>query len=86
MIDLIIFNNFTGHEKSFVNTVLLIIKQFIYSAKCLNSNLHVSQIIPRIIEIYKIEKYVAIRQDELRKHEKKWKIFTAWLYPNVQDC
>lgn len=79
--ELIILNVFNGVEKSFVNTVLLIVKKYIYYKKCQNEIPQTVQLIPRIQQTQVLEKAVALRNNQTKKYAKKWKVFLAWLYP-----
>lgn len=79
--ELIIFNDAKGPEKKFVNTVLLHVKRYIYSAKCLDTIPVVSVIVPKLIQACKIEKLIASRTNTISKHDKNWAVFLAWLYP-----
>lgn len=78
---MIIFNNYKGPQRTFVNTVLLYTKHFIYASKCKMLIPHPSQIIPKLIDCQNVEKLAATRNGTLSKHEKKWLVFDTWLSP-----
>lgn len=71
----IIFNIFEGEEKMMINTMILIIKHYIYVAKCNNSPLKFIECTQRFAQVVAIEKTIAIRQNKIKKHESKWKRF-----------
>lgn len=80
--EIVILNNYHGSNKAFINAVLLYVKQYIYSSKCLGTPPLVSHIIKNILQAQKIEKLVAIRSQQLNKHQKKWRVFLDWIFPN----
>ena len=55
------------------NLISLIVKQYIYRQRCLNKSLCSQQIVHEIRKIQSIEKYIAISNNCLYKHEKKWR-------------
>ena len=54
------------------NLVGLVFMQYVYSMKCLEKGVSGSQIINKVLYIKNIEKYIAISNNLLQKHEKKW--------------
>lgn len=80
---LILFNCAVGSQKKLINSVLLCVKQYIYSAKCQDSIPRASQISSKILQMQKVERLVAIRQHNIKKHERKWDVFLTWMFPNV---
>lgn len=77
----ILFNDITGPDKTFANTVLLVIKRYIYSSKCQNVKPTVNGIMPIIIKEQRVEKMIATRTNRMKQYLKKWNVFLAWLYP-----
>lgn len=78
----IIFNDFRGSHKAFINSVILYIKRYIYVSKCKNVKPQVSQIITTLIQNRDIEKLVALRSNTIVKHNRKWHTFSNWLSGN----
>lgn len=78
----IIFNCIHGPHKSFINSVILYVKHFIYSSKCLNVLPTNQTLMSKLKQAQNIERLIACRLDTIRKYKKKWDVFLAWLYPN----
>ena len=55
-----------------VNTIVLITKQYLYSARCLKQIPNFDILKQKIINIHNIEKYIAVSNDKLKKHNKRW--------------
>ena len=68
----IIFNTYKGPFHKMVNTIILIVKQYIYAKKCMNENLEFSQIINMISRTKAIEGYIAHKRNNSKKHQEKW--------------
>lgn len=73
------FNIFVAKPADYVNTLTLIFKRFIYVTRCeilqkgrSNVALNVNNCISMIARYEQIERYVAIRNNKLDKHESKW--------------
>ncbi len=58
-----------------VNTIVLVTIQYIYASRCLKAIPNFNQLKAKILDMHNIEKYIAIKNDKLKKHEKKWKGF-----------
>lgn len=71
----IVFNAYSGIGKLIVNTMILVAKQYIYSAKCKNEIPKFIQFVPKISQIHAIEKTIALRQNKFQKYNEKWRIF-----------
>lgn len=69
----IIFNNYANTDKAMVNTMILIIKQYIYVCKCSGNVPRFIECAQKIAQVVSIEKSIAIRQNKLKKHEGKWR-------------
>ncbi|XP_033760095.1 uncharacterized protein LOC117342175 [Pecten maximus] len=57
------------------NEILLLIKQYIYSMRCLHKSLNINSLISTIKDYYNLQKYIAYSQGERvrEKFEKEWK-------------
>lgn len=69
----ILFNQVKGPDSWFINVILLSGKQYIYNSKC-------KQRVPKVVEfvaiLHKLEKaeyLIALKNNKLQKHKKKWK-------------
>ena len=70
--ELVIFSNYTGQFKNLVNTILLIVKQAIYAAKCTKTKITCNQLISRIYMYNQIERIIAHKTDMKTKYYVKW--------------
>ena len=71
----IIFNKVFKQVNHVGNFVCLIAKQYIYSQKCLGGQPNYPVLVQRLRSLQAIERYIAIKNGKLRKHEKKWANF-----------
>ena len=71
----IIFNRYRDSFQDFVNTIILITKQFIYAKKSLAEKLNVNCLLYKISNYRNLERYTAIKNNHLMKFEKKWSIY-----------
>ena len=60
-------NNWIG------NFIVLLVKFYVYRQRCMKGNLNIKAFIRFVREIENIEKYIAIKNDKIRLHCKKWK-------------
>ncbi len=58
-----------------LNTIGLIMLQYIYASRCLKKLQSFAELKAKILDVQNIEKYIAIKNDRLKKHEIKWKGF-----------
>ena len=57
-----------------VKSLLIVTKFYLYRQKCLGKSINFMDLRGYILHIENIEKYLAIKNDQLDKHEKKWGI------------
>ena len=69
----IMTNRVVKNKRDVINFMCLIVKQYIYSSRCLQKDLHFSAIKAKIKSVENVEKYIAIKNSKVRIHEKKWK-------------
>ena len=55
-----------------INFICLIAKQYIYRQRCLQRQIGVNSFLYEIRHIENVEKYIAIKNGHLSKHNKKW--------------
>ena len=67
----IIFNSVHRKSSSIYNFLVLVMKYYIYCCRCAKSRPNIHQFKNRILEIRNIEKYNAIVNGNLDKHNKK---------------
>ena len=58
-----------GHA---INFICLIVKQFIYSQRCLKKELLLPVLLAKIRQVESIEKYIAVKNSKLTVHHSKW--------------
>ncbi len=58
-----------------LNTIVLVTLQYIYASRCLGNIPNFGQLKAKIMDIQNIEKYIAVKNDKMKKHENKWKGF-----------
>ena len=73
--EVIVTNNFYSPKTHVVNTLGLILKQFIYVKRCLKEKLYFTQFTQYVAKIRAIEKYIAVKNQNLRLYYKKWSSF-----------
>ena len=64
----------------FLNHILIIGKQIIYSSRLSKSKPLLSQFIVKLKHIVWIEYYIAKKRDRISFHEKKWKIIKKYFF------
>ena len=74
----IIFNTIVDKVNHIANFICLVMKHFIYKKRCLMQKLDFVSFLASIKNIEYVEKYIAVKNDNLQKHYKKW-------YPK-QEC
>ena len=72
---LVILNNYQGKHKQFVNTLILVMKHYIYVAKCRENKPTFMEFLQMLRETHKIEKITAYHNDKTRIYYKKWRIY-----------
>lgn len=73
-IETIIFCNYKGRHKWFVNTVLLITKQYIYRQKCMGKAAKIIEVLTMLHDSERTEAEIAKAKNLYHKHCKKWSV------------
>ena len=69
----IVFNRINKTRAGHIaNFICLVVKQFIYSQRCLKGELHFQFFYRKLNTLERIEKYIAIKNNKLGLHVKKW--------------
>ena len=68
----IIKNQLVKKASHVVNFVCLVTKQYIYRQRCIAQNINITELKAIFSHIESIEKYVAIKNEKLNHHLKKW--------------
>ena len=66
---------FTPKPGHVVNTIVLVIKQFVYAQKCLGKQFTKRQIVQKIKERYQFEKFNAKCNGTVNKTQEKWRLY-----------
>ena len=61
-----------NNSKHVKNFLCLVTKQYIYRQRCLGKSLQYQELLASIIKLRNIEKYIAMKNNRLSKHNKKW--------------
>ena len=69
----VILNNVAKNPKDSINMICLIVKQYIYSSRCLKIIPNFQNLKQKIMEYHNVEKYLAKIIGKMEKHNKKWK-------------
>ena len=64
-----------SHHSLFVNTCILVMKQYIYATKCQKGILSFNVFAKKIHELYLDEKFIAENNNKVHKNNKKWGIY-----------
>ena len=72
---MVIFNDYTGKHKNFINFLILAMKQFVYSSLCLNQEPNFANYWAKIHNWYLIEKSAAFLTGKLDNFHRKWQIY-----------
>ena len=68
----IVFNSIVKSPKSIKNTIALMLKQYIYRTRCLHKTLSFEEFKSYVWTTKNIERYIAIKNDKITLHIKKW--------------
>ncbi len=71
----VIFDRIVTKPFDCINTMCLITMQYIYSCRCLKAIPNFACLKSKILDNQNIEKYIATKNDKMKKHETKWKDF-----------
>lgn len=68
----IIFNSVHPRPGNAINFIILIVKQYIYRARCQNKKPYPSLVEFEIEQVYKIEEIIAQKKNKMTRHAEKW--------------
>ena len=71
-LETIVTNRFCRPLKHVINTIALLLKQYIYRQRCLQQRLDYSSFTRYVNSVQSIEKYIAIKNDKIEYHQRKW--------------
>ena len=70
---MIILHTYEGKHKELINLFILVLKRYIYVARCKKEQIHFQGYIQLIHHTMKVERIAAIQADSLNKYYKKWR-------------
>ena len=70
---MVIFNNYRGKDALLVNLFIVVLKQYIYAAKCFKERPTLTAFTAKLSYWYNVEKKIALEKNKLVKHQRKWK-------------
>ena len=82
-VDFILGIRKTGDYSSVYNQIIIIIKNHIYTSKCLNSNLSTIKTLHYLKELYNQNKMLALKNNKIEMFENEWIQFHALLNGNT---
>ena len=72
--DTVICNKLVSQSGHLANFACLVLKHYIYVCRCKNTKPSYKDIMVKLMAIQNMEKYIAIKNNKLRKHNVKWHI------------
>ena len=68
----VILNKYRGPVADLINTAILVAKHYIYACKCMNEDLTIIGLAPRLYNMLNLEKIIANRGHKMFKYDLKW--------------
>ena len=81
----IALNSVVKGSGSYINYVCLIVKQFIYRQRCLKLSPSIEQLKIIISKCEKMEKYIAVKNNKIQRHNIKWNSNVSRETPDVLE-
>ena len=73
--ELILLNNYSRKYKSLINTMIIIMKQYVYSTKCMAGSVTFMEFVGKIYKWHNIEKQAAYENNHVKAYKKKWRVY-----------
>ena len=80
-VDIVILNNYTGQQQQMINTIILVIKQYIYAAKCTGNDISFNMAMSKVHQLYLDETAIAQEQSKMHKNVQKWGEYVRKIQP-----
>ena len=74
--DMIMYNNYKGPCKDLLNSIILIVKQYMYREKCTKQLLNFVNMLQNVYQTESVEYIIAKQMNCLYKHQLKWHSFS----------
>ena len=71
----IVTNKNNGREKLFLDTIIIVAKQYIYATKCLNEKLKINVFLSKLYSLYVTEKEIALQTGIKGTYKRKWSTY-----------
>ena len=69
----VVIFNYHGKNSSVVNLFIVVLKQYIYAAKCFKEKPIFTAFIAKLSYWYNVKKAIALEENKMEKHHRKWK-------------
>ena len=79
----ILYNRVHKSKRHVINFIVLLVKFVIFRSKCNGHNCSIDEVLNEIQMYYRIEKYLAVGQNNIVKHKSKWSPVEKLLWSNV---
>ena len=76
-LEIVILNNYRGSQKKLINMFIMIMKQYVYSTKCLGEYPLFIQYTEKIVDWYNMERLSAFQTGHIKAFQVKWKKYAA---------
>ena len=76
-VDTVVLNRIVENPRSVANFICLLVKHYLYAQKCLQKEPSIHQVKDKILQVERIEKYIAVKNNKILVHN------TKWCYPNA---
>ena len=76
----ILFNTVAQRTDHVINLLVLITKQYIYRQKCLSKEILFNEVQREFVNVQRLEKYIAVKNDHFCKYAKKWCVLSKEKY------
>ena len=70
--DIVFLNNYRGKQKEIINSMIIVMKQYIYACKCKESIPTFGNFVTKLSHWYFVEKDIAYKDNKVDKFHKKW--------------
>ena len=70
--EMVMLNNYRGTKKTTICNILIIVKQYVYSTKCLGESLNFSVCVSKIADWHNIDKQCALKNHKMVDFNKRW--------------
>ena len=80
-VDTVILNNYIGKQQQMINTIILVIKQYTYAAKCTGNDILFNMAMSKVYQLYLDETAITREQNKMHKNARKWGEYVRKIQP-----